>query len=50
VIAMVSDFVYTCPARMMSRALSSSQMAPVRRFLYAHTFTSPGWGEFSSRI
>lgn len=45
-IAMVSDFVYTCPARMLSRALSSSPKAPVRRFLYAHMFTSPGWGEY----
>jgi para-nitrobenzyl esterase len=46
VIAMVSDFVYTCPARMLSRALSSSQKAAVRRYLYAHTFTSPGWSEY----
>lgn len=45
-ISMVSDFVYTCPARMVTRALSSSRKAPVRRFLYAHTFSSPGWGEY----
>ena len=45
-IAMMSDYVYTCPARMVTRALSSTHKAPVHRFLYAHTFTSPGWGEF----
>ena len=45
-VAMVSDFVYTCPARMVARALSSSHKAPVRRFVYTHVFTSPGWGEF----
>ena len=46
VVALVSDFTYTCPARMLSRALVSSHKAPVRRFLYAHTFTSPGWGVY----
>ena len=46
VVALVSDFVYTCPARMLSRALASSHRAPVRRFLYAHTFTSPGWSVY----
>jgi para-nitrobenzyl esterase len=45
-IALLSDFVYTCPARMLSRALSASHKAPLRRFLYAHTFTSPGWGQY----
>ena len=46
VIALVSDFVYTCPARMLSRTLASSHSAPVRRFLYAHTFTSPAWSKY----
>jgi para-nitrobenzyl esterase len=45
-IAMVSDFVYTCPARMLTRALSSLHKAPVRRFLYSHTFTDPGWSDY----
>ena len=43
VVALVSDFVYTCPARMLTRALASSNTAPVRRFLYSHMFSSPGW-------
>ena len=46
VIAMMGDYVYTCPARMLARALSKTHRAPVRRFIYAHTFTSPGWGEY----
>ena len=46
VTAMMSDYVYTCPARMLARSLSKTHKAPVRRFLYAHIFTSPGWGEY----
>jgi para-nitrobenzyl esterase len=45
-IAMLSDYIYTCPARMLVRALSSTHKAAVRRFIYAHTFSSPGWREF----
>lgn len=46
IVAMMSDFVYTCPARMLTRAQRLSAKSPVRRFLYAHTFSSPGWGEY----
>jgi carboxylesterase type B len=45
-IALVSDYVYTCPARMVARALAMTQKGPVRRFIYKHVFTSPGWGQF----
>jgi para-nitrobenzyl esterase len=47
-IALVSDYVYTCPARMVTRALSASSNDAVRRFIYTHVFTSPGWGQFKA--
>ena len=47
-IAMVSDYVFTCPARMVARTLASTHKAPVRRFLFAHTNTSPGWNQYKA--
>jgi carboxylesterase type B len=44
-IEMMSDYVYTCPARMLSATFSRTHKAPVRRFIYTHTFSSPGWGD-----
>jgi para-nitrobenzyl esterase len=47
-IAIVSDYVYTCPARMVTRTLASTHKAPVRRFLFAHTATSPLWRQYKA--
>lgn len=47
-VAMVGDFVYTCPARMLARTLSKTHVSPVRRFLYDHTFSSPGWNQYKA--
>ncbi len=44
--ALAGDYVYTCPARMLTRALASTHQVPVRRFLYAHTFKSTGWDQY----
>lgn len=46
IIAMVGDYVYSCPTRMLTRSLAETHQAPVRRFLYAHTFSSWGWRNY----
>ena len=48
IVALMSDFVYTCPARMLTHSLASSHKAQVRRSLYVHTLSSPGWGEYKA--
>jgi para-nitrobenzyl esterase len=44
--AMVGDYVYSCPTRMLTRSLAATHHAPVRRFLYGHTFSSWGWRNY----
>lgn len=46
IISLVGDYVYICPARMLTRSLVQTHRAPVRRFVYAHTFSSWGWRNY----
>jgi para-nitrobenzyl esterase len=46
ILSMVGDYVYICPARMLTRSLAATHQTPVRRFLYGHTFNSWGWRNY----
>jgi para-nitrobenzyl esterase len=39
-VAIFTDYTYTCPARRIARGLAASQPASAWRYLYAHTFSA----------
>jgi len=48
VVAIMTDWIMTCPARRTLRAASASQSEPVYRFVWDHTFADPRFAGYGA--